>query len=170
MTMKWTDLDQKYLRNADMIRRISEKSIQNLLKSFLDYEELRIQAVRRLDVPEANKYILKAAAAAKLLSGTLEGRAEIENLLRHAKLYVRVRAAEVVMDWAADKAIPVFGAMLDADLSSISSVDERLDIRVIAKDWLFKHFNIRGANRNDLIEPLRAYGIELKNRDEARWQ
>ncbi len=74
------------------------------------------------------------------------------------------------MDWAPDKAIPVFGSMLDADLSSIPSIDERLDIRVISRDWLYKHFNIRSANRNDLIEPLRAYGIELEHRDESRWQ
>ncbi len=153
-----------------MTPRTSENSVHDLLQAFLDCEELRMQSVRRLDVPEANKYVLKAAAAAEALSKTAEGRAEIEKLLGHATLYVRVRAAGAVMDWAPDKAIPVFGSMLDADLSSIPSIDERLDIRVISRDWLYKHFNIRSANRNDLIEPLRAYGIELEHRDESRWQ
>lgn len=153
-----------------MIRQTSENSIQDLLEAFLDYEELRMQAVRRLDVPKANKYVLTAAAAANVLSKTAQGRAEIEKLLRHPTLYIRVRAAGVVMDWAPEKAIPVFGAMLDADLSSIPSVDERIDISVTSKDWLYGHFNIHNADRNALIEPLRAYGIELKHRDETLWQ
>jgi hypothetical protein len=149
---------------------ISENSVRDLLQAFLDCEELRMQAVRRLDVPAANKYCLKAAAAAEALSKTAEGRAEIEKLLGHATLYVRVRAAEAVMDWAPDKAIPVFGSMLDADLSSIPSVDERLDIRVISGDWLYKYFDIRSSDRNDLIEPLKEYGVELSYRDHTRWQ
>ena len=62
--------------------------------------------------------------------------------------------------------------MLDADLSSIDSPDERLDIRQTSKEWLFSYFGITNADRNALIEPLRSYGIELRYKDrpwERRW-
>ncbi|SFK57776.1 hypothetical protein SAMN04488498_108176 [Mesorhizobium albiziae] len=153
-----------------MTSRISEISVHELLKTFLKYENLRLRAVRRLDVPATNRNFLKAVAASDSLSQTAAGRAEIEKLLTHPMPYIRVRAAGAVMTWAPEKAIPVFGRMLDADLSAISSVDERLDIRIDSQDWLYQHFQIRSSDRNDLIEPLKAYGIELSYRDRTGWR
>jgi hypothetical protein len=74
------------------------------------------------------------------------------------------------MEWAPRKAIPVLGWLLDADLEAISSVDERLDIRINTKDLLYKYFDIRSSDRNDLIEPLKEYGVELSYRDHAKWR
>jgi hypothetical protein len=153
-----------------MIRRISDISTKRLLGEFLRHEELRMHAVRRLDVPAANRHQLKASALSEALAATPEGRAELEKLLSYPKLYVRVSAAGNVLGWAPRKAIPVLGRLLDADFETISSIDERLDIRVGAKDLLYKYFDIRSSDRNDLIEPLKKYGVELSYRDHAKWQ
>lgn len=148
---------------------ISEESVEELLGLFLKYENLRLRAVRALDVPAVNRNVLRSAAVIDELSRLPAGRSEMEKLLDDPSTYLRVRTAGAVMRWAPEKAIPVFAGMLDADMSDIASPDERLDIRTISEDWLFRHFRIRSADRNDLIEPLRAYGIELARQDRSRW-
>ena len=148
---------------------ISEKSVEELTGLFLKYQNLRLRAVRALDVPAVNRNVLRSAAVVDELSRLPAGRSEMEKLLDAPSAYLRVRTAGAVMRWAPEKAIPVFGSMLDANLSSVESADERLEIRTISEDWLFRHFSIRSADRNDLIEPLRAYGIELARQDRSRW-
>ncbi|WP_268890741.1 hypothetical protein [Mesorhizobium xinjiangense] len=38
-----------------------------------------------------------------------------------------------------------------------------------ASNYLEKHFGITSHDRNDLIEPLKAYGIDLPRRPERPW-
>ncbi len=147
-----------------MIHHISEDRIRRLVVRFLEHAQRRIEAVRSLDTPAANRSFLNRVAASDQLVASEEGRRELERLLMHPELHIRVTAACLVLDWAAEKAIPILGSVLDADLSDIPSVDECLDIRLSAKDMLFVHFGIRPGDRNDLIEPLRKYGIELRRR------
>jgi hypothetical protein len=66
-----------------MNRRISDISTKRLLAEFLKHEELRMQAVRELDVPAANRHQLKASALSEALAASSEGRAELEKLLSH---------------------------------------------------------------------------------------
>jgi hypothetical protein len=153
-----------------MTPQTPREPIEKLLNTFFKYEELRMQAVRRLDVPAANRYLLRVSAASKALAATPDGRDELEKLLSHPTEYIRLSAAGTIMRWAPEKAIPIFGQLLVDHLSAITSVDERLDIRITAKDWLYRHFNIRSFDRNDLIEPLKAYGIDLPHRDHKVWQ
>ena len=152
-----------------MTQMISERSQFELMEIFMDLQEKRLHALRKLDVPRVNSIVSKLSVVENALSSTREGRTRVENLLRHESPYLRARAAGVVMGWDPAKAIPIFGALLNADLTPISSVDERLDIRLSSKEWLFKHFGIRNADRNALIEPLRAYGIELPYKDRS-WE
>jgi len=35
---------------------------------------------------------------------------------------------------------------------------------------LYKYFNMRSYDRNELIEPLRAYGVDLPYFDHEKWQ
>ena len=93
----------------------------------------------------------------------------IENLMRDADPYLRLRAAGSVMSWMPEAAIQVFGKLLVDDLSYLSP-DESLDIHHESKGWLYKHFNIRSFDQNDLIEPLKAYGVELPFQDHTKWQ
>lgn len=145
-------------------------SIPKLLRSFLDHVQRRLDAVRAADAPRANREHLKAAATASELRSTREGRTALEDLLSHFNANVRLSAAEQVIQWAPDAAVPVIGHLLADGLTHITSGDERLDIRVRAKDILYIHFGIRTFDRNDLIEPLRRYGIDLEFREHDRWR
>lgn len=148
----------------------SKASIQQMSKTFVEQQEKRMAAIRNLDVPAANRHHMRAAVVAEALSSTPAGRAALEKLHGHPILHIRLSAAENAMKWAPDEVIPFLGNLLDADLSFIESPDERLDIRDRAKGMLYKHFDIRSWDRNDLIEPLRAYGVELSYRDRSKWQ
>jgi hypothetical protein len=147
--------------------RQTPDEIEKLIEKFLRHENLRMEAVRQLNVPKANRHLVKNSEAAEVLQATAEGRAALEALLDDPELHVRVAAAEEVMRWNPDKVIPLFGRLLDLDgeLSHVDSVDERGDIRLRARLWLYKHFNIDNADRNELIEPLKAYGVKLKRRE-----
>ncbi|TKT81273.1 hypothetical protein [Aquamicrobium sp. LC103] len=153
-----------------MARRISSLSTDELIAVYIDHLELRMEAVCNLYVGGANRHFLKAHRARDKLVATAEGRSALEGLLSHPTLHVRVSAAAAVMTWDAERVIPFLGGLLDADLSAIPSVDERLEIRITAMDLLYMHFDVRSSDRNDLIEPLRAYGVELSYRDHSLWQ
>lgn len=153
-----------------MTRINSEMPIDALLKTLFKYQELQRLALRREDIRAANRHVLKAFAAADALNATPQGRDVLERLLNDTDPFLRLRAAECIMKWDPDLAIPVLGRMLFEDLGNESSPDERINIRTTAKDWLYRHFNIRSFDRNDLIEPLKAYGVELPYRDYGKWQ
>jgi hypothetical protein len=80
-----------------------------------------------------------------------------------------LRAAANVLEWSPEKAVPVLGRLLVEDLSAENSIDERIDIRVEASGWLYRHFGIRDYDRNKLIEPLRTYGVNIPWREEQIW-
>lgn len=147
-----------------MIPQASEDGIRRLVRSFLRHQERHIEAVRRLDTPAANRTFLNRVATSDQLVASEEGRWELERLLAHPALHVRITAAALVLDWAPEKAIPILGGVLDADLSDIPSVQERIDITASARHMLYVYFGIRSWDRNDLIDPLRKYGIELRRR------
>lgn len=147
-----------------MIRQTSDLSTEALCSAWVEQLELRMSAVRAIDVPKANRHHRKAAQLAKALASTLEGRAAIQRLLSHPKLHIQLSAAELMMGWNPDGVIPRLGKMLDQDLSDLDSPDERIDIRDRAKGQLYNHFNIRSSDRNDLIKPLAMYGVHLSYR------
>ena len=147
-----------------MIQRNSRESVAGDIHELEEQVRLRMAAVRLLDVPASNRILLKCMETAKRLAGTVEGRDAVEVLLNDRRASIRCQAASAVMEWDPGKAIPIFGRLLFEALPELSA-GERLDLRVTASQWLFKHFGIRNADRNALIEPLRAYGIELPYKD-----
>jgi hypothetical protein len=128
-----------------MILPISEAPVSELLSRFVRHRELRMDAVRRLDVPAANRHFLAAAAAAESLARTVAGRSALERLLDHPTVHLRVAAGSYVIDWAPAEVVPLFGRLLDADLSSIESPAERSEIRLDAMEWLYKHLGVNPA-------------------------
>lgn len=153
-----------------MTRISSDMPVDALLGLLFKYRELHRQAVRRIDVPAGNRHILKVIKAGDALASTSPGRDALEKLLAHPMAYMRLRAAQSVMEWDSKIAIPVLGRLLFEDLGEESSADERIDIRTEAKETLFLHFGINSWNRNDLIEPLKAYGVDLPYRDYDKWR
>lgn len=148
----------------------SDMPADALLKLLFKYQELYRQAVRRTDVPAANRHTQKVSAVASALAATPKEQEILESLLRHPTPYMRLRAAYRVLQWSPEMAIPVLGRLMFEDLGEDSSVDERIDIHTDAKEILYMHFNIRSFDRNDLIGPLKAYGVDLPYRDYSEWQ
>jgi len=153
-----------------MTRINSDMPVDALLGLLFKYQELHRQAVRRIDVPASNRHVLKIIEAGNALASTSPGRDALEKLLTHPMAYMRLRAAQRVLEWDSKMAIPVLGRLLFENLGEESTVDERIDIRTSAKDSLFMHFGIRSWNRNDLIEPLKTYGVDLPYRDYDKWR
>ena len=153
-----------------MMSKSSEAPVGQLLEWFVKYRQLRMAAVRRLDIRAANRHVFLASAAAADLVATPQGRSAVEGLLSHPDIHLRVDAGMLIIDWAPEKVVPLFGQLLDADLSAIGSREERLEIKLDAAEWLYRHFGIRNGDRNALIEPLKAYGVALAYRDPAKWQ
>ena len=149
-----------------MTRQTSDQ-VDELIEKFLRHENLRMEAIRQQNVPKANRHLVKYSATGEALRSTAEGRAALEALLDDPELHVRVAVAEEIMRWDPEKVIPLFGRLLDldGDLRQIDSVEELGDIRLRAELWLYQHFNIRNSDRNELIEPLKAYGVTLKRRE-----
>jgi hypothetical protein len=143
--------------------------VRAVLDRFLAAEERYEAAVRTDDIPEANRQMTKIITyGGRLAASGAEGRDVLDAMLQDASPYLRLRSAKRVLAWAPHRAIPVLGRLLFEDLGDRSPA-ERIDIRVSAKDCLYLHFGIRSASRNDLIAPLRAYGVELPYRDETKW-
>jgi hypothetical protein len=153
-----------------MIPHGSDMLPDNLLASLVEYQELQRQAVRRGDIPAANRHLLKVIAATDALAATPQGRDALKSLFDHPIADLRLRAAASMLDWAPDLAIPVLGRLLIEDLGAESSADEGIDIRLEASGALYRHFGIRSFKRNDLIEPLRAHGVEIPFRPEGQWK
>lgn len=97
------------------------------------------------------------------------GRQAIETWLGSDKTLVRFHAARRIIVWNSDVAIPVLGRLLVDPLPSHFTGYERFSIKSSANHSLYKHFDIRNFDRNSLIEPLKAYGIDLPYRPEQIW-
>jgi len=153
-----------------MTRAISDLSADVLRHRFLEYQERQQAAIRAEDIPAANRHAMKVKRYADALAATPRGRDMLEELAGSPLPFVRHRAAQWVVDWAPELAVPVLGRHLIEDFGPDLSVDERLELRISAKHSLYAFFGIRSFDHNDLIEPLKAYGIDLSYRDHSAWQ
>lgn len=151
-----------------MTRKTSELPVGELVERFVKAQVRNQEAVREQNVPAANRQVDITMQTAEVLMNSAEGRYALEKLMGHGEPFVRLRAAKFVRRWAPDLAIPVLGRMLANDSSADLSVDERLELRIEAKDSLFAQFGIRNFDWNDLIEPLKAYGINLPFRNRKK--
>lgn len=144
-----------------MTRAASSDTVASLLSRFQTDCKAYQQALRREDVPAANRLLLSIMRRGDALADSEAGRAALEALLDHPNAMLRLRTAHSSLTWAAEKTIPVVGRLLIGDLGAESGALERIMIRTSACDKLYLSFGIRSWRQNDLIAPLRAYGIEL---------
>lgn len=153
-----------------MIRKTSDLPVDVLREHFLKYQERQQMAIRAENIPAANRHLLKVMHYADALTETSRGKDVLEELTKSSLPFVRLRAAQYARKWAPDLAIPVLGRLVTEQFEPALSVDERLELRVSAKESLYIFFNIRSFDQNNLIEPLKAYGVELPYQDHSKWR
>lgn len=153
-----------------MIRATSDLPVDTLVQRFLKYQEHQQMAIRAENIPAANRHAMKVKQYADALAATSRGRDVLKELTRSPLPFVRHRAAQWALDWDPAIAVPVLGRHLIEDFGSDLSIDERLELRFSAKLGLHHFFGIRSYDHNDLIEPLKAYGVDLPYRDHSLWQ
>ena len=147
-----------------MTRTVSDLPLGDLVSEVEKYLELQRQAIARMDIPAANRYFGKLSPYLHAMESSPAGRERLEKYLDDPRPFVRDRAAEYVIHWAPDLAVPVLGRLLVEDFGKEMSVDERSEIRCAARMSLYLHFNIEDFDRNRLIEPLKKYGIDIPYR------
>ncbi len=103
------------------------------------------------------------------LAATEEGRLALEDLTKDPSPHLRLRAAYRCLTWSPRLAVPVIGNLIADDLVDACAPMERINIHTSAVDTLLLFFGIESWRQNDLIEPLRAYGIELPYEEEEIW-
>jgi hypothetical protein len=146
----------------------ADPDIERLVERLLRYQQLEIAAMEREDVSAGNRHFDKLHSALTQLAKTSSGRDALEHLLDHDTPEVRLRAAGQIMAWAPNKAIPVLGHLI-AEWRPKDRNKGYVAVRTEAKGWLYDHFGIKDFDQNKLIEPLKAYGIELRRRPDEIW-
>lgn len=138
----------------------SDTPVDELVAILMKYQRLQVEAMEREDVRAGNRHFDRLSAALKQLAKTSPGRDALEQLLQDEMPEIRLRAAETMMAWDPERAIPVLGRLVaywrpkDPLKGYVAVADE-------AAGWLYDHFGITDYDQNKLIEPLRRYGIEL---------
>jgi len=145
---------------------VSESSVAKLVEILIRNQQKQALAIRRDDTPTANRYMRKVNQAREMLAQKgSEGRSALEELMRHPMPQVRLDGAISIMQWAPELAIPILGRLIVDTGYEDMSAGERIEIRHDAKLCLYDHFGIRNFDQDKLIEPLKAYGIDLPPRN-----
>jgi hypothetical protein len=153
-----------------MTRKTSDLPVDVLRERFLRYQERQQIAIRAENVPVANRHFLKVKQYADALTETSRGRDALEELAKSPFPFVRLRAAHRVRAWAPKLAIPVLGRLVIEKFEPDLSVDERLELRISAMHSLCSFFGISSYDQNELIDPLKAYGVDLPYEDHSKWR
>jgi len=148
----------------------SSRTLEQWTEEFVRRLKKQAEADRADDVPTYNRLHKKVVEALNAILGAgPRGRDVLENLLSHETPQVRMWAAGQVMKWDPDKAIPLLGHLIVDKLPDETAAMERVTIRMGASSYLEKHFGVKNYDRNELIEPLKAYGIGVPRRSEQPW-
>lgn len=143
-----------------MTSPVTDSSIRVLINRLIEANQLEIAAREREDTRAGNRQVDRMRLLLDELVSDPMGRDALERLMTHEIPEVRLRAAGRVMGWAPKKAVPVLGSLV----AHWRPKDPRKGYVAVAlsASWqLYQHFGIKDYDQNKLIEPLRAYGIEL---------
>jgi hypothetical protein len=152
-----------------MVRNASKKDNAQLVTAIVAHEDSHRLAVRRDDIRGANRWFEKSRVALDDLAGRVpDGRTSVEALLWHSSSFVRLAAAAKVREWAPDLAIPVLADLYLVEREADTSTSERGSVAISAKGLLYRIFGITSYDPDDLIEPLRRYGIVWPSQEERR--
>lgn len=142
---------------------MSGKDVESLLRS----QSLWENAIRKTDIPTANKHALRMTHIVRALRETEAGRLELEKLLTNPKPNIRLWAAGSASAWAPDIAVPVLAKLLYERLEKEASLQEEVGIRINAKGYLARYFGLHPADLRELPDRLANMGISLPE-DTAR--
>ncbi|MAS03447.1 MAG: hypothetical protein CL534_01895 [Ahrensia sp.] len=144
------------------------RDIELLLESQTHWE----RAIRKDDVPTANRYALRMTHAVRRLRETEAGRTELEKLLTHPKPNLRLWAAGSVEAWAPDLAVPVLARLLYEPLEKDGGAIEDVGIRMNAQGYLAEHFGLHPSDLRELPRRLADMGIDLPEETarQLRWE
>jgi len=140
------------------------KDVKTLLENQMFWEK----AIRRDDVPSANKYALRMTHAVRRLRETEAGRSELDKLLTHSKPNIRLWAAGSAEAWAPDLAVPVLARLLYEPLEKDGGAIEDVGIRMNAKAYLAQHFGLHPSDLRELPGRLADMGIDLPDETARR--
>lgn len=139
------------------IRIQTMKNVESLLENQLLWEA----AIRKPDIPTANKYALRMTHIVRALRETEDGRLALEKLLRHSKPNIRLWAAGSVAEWNPDAAVPVLAKLLHEPLEKEASAQEGVGIVIDAQGYLAHCFGLHPADLRELPGRLADMGIGL---------
>ncbi|KXF78243.1 hypothetical protein ATN84_00060 [Paramesorhizobium deserti] len=153
-----------------MISTRSNRTLEQWTEEFVRRLQKQTQADRAENIPAYNRLHKKIVEALTAIENAgSPGREVLEELMEHEMPQVRLWAAGRVIQWNPDRAIPVLGRLLIEKLPEESAPVERMSIRGTASSHLEKFFGITNFDRNELIEPLKAYGIDVPRQTERPW-
>jgi hypothetical protein len=143
-----------------MTSPFTDVAIQSLVDRLVRHQELEIAAREREDTRAGNQQVRHIGAALDALEASAAGRAALERLMGHDLPEVRMRAARRVMRWSPNPAIPVLG-QLAAHWRPKDPRKGNVGVGFYAGLELYRHFGVTDFDSNKLVEPLRAYGIDM---------
>jgi hypothetical protein len=143
-----------------MTSPFTDVAIQSLVDRLVRHQELEIAAREREDTRAGNQQVRHIGAALDALEASAAGRAALERLMRHDLPEIRLRAASCVMRWSPDTAIPVLG-QLAAHWRPKDPRKGYVAVGFYAGLELYPYFGVTDYDRNKLVEPLRAYGVDM---------
>lgn len=148
-----------------MSTRAINPSLNELVNQLVDYTRREIDSAAAENTPAVNRNAVQVGKRLDVLKSTPAGRAELESLMGHPMAEIRLRAANAVMSWAPQEAIPVLGTLV-RDWHPANPRKGYIPVAFDASVSLFRHFNLYSYDEDDLVEPLRRYGIELHRKDQ----
>ncbi len=146
------------------------KTAEELATDLIELSDKYRKAYRKGPISIANRHAGRIYQVLQLFLAKGEsGRTVLENLLNHPIAQVRLYSAGTMLrlDLAPKLAIPVLAHLLIDEVIPDTEPFERVALRSSANDVLMRHFGIESGISEELLEPLREYGIELPYRHRA---
>lgn len=136
------------------------------------YQALQRAAMRRRDIPAANRYIDEITRALRTLSGSPLGRQALEGLLDHPDPSTRGRAASKAIEWAPERAVPVLAKLLYEPQDPAAAAFEKVGVSLEAQKSLAEYFGLPWHDPRGLVEKLAAAGSALPGEfvERMRWK
>ena len=152
-----------------MISNPSGGDIARWTESFRRHQALEAAALRRRDIPAANRHAEMAGAALRALSEAgVEGRSALEELMQDADPSTRGRAASEVISWDPNRAIPVLARLLHEQRAPESVSVETVGTQLEAQHALQDYFGLDLFDARELPGRLSQMGIDLPEKTARR--
>jgi len=142
------------------------------MQRLLKYQALEQAAMRRRDIPAANRHVEQITRALRTLSGSPLGRQRLEGLLDHPDPSTRGRAASEIIQWVPERAVPVLAKLLYEPQDPAAAAFEKVGVSLEAQKALTGYFGLPWHDPRGLVEKLAAAGSALPEEfvERRRWR